>query len=167
MDQKFCGKCGAGLEGQPTHCPGCGELIKKKGMSTCAIVAIVLGFVFVFALPVMGIIASIAIPAFIKGRERGQIVSCKTNLKNIATAVEAYALDYQGRYPSRLEYLTQSGYIKTIPTCLTAQKATYQYTVTVNPDIYTAWCEGEWHSSYYGMPNYPQYESIQGLIEPQ
>jgi len=63
--------------------------------------------------------------------------ACKSNLKNIATALEMYATDNRGRYPTGLDQLLQppTPYLKQIPTCPAAGRSTYgDYQMTYNPD---------------------------------
>ncbi len=67
---------------------------------------------------------------------RGSLTSCKSNLKNIATALEMYASDFGGRYPPGLEQLTVGNYLKLVPTCPSAGKMTYtdSYQVAQYPE---------------------------------
>ena len=47
---------------------------------------------------IIGILAAIAIPTFLKQREKGYISAAKSDLKNAATAQESYATDNNGAY---------------------------------------------------------------------
>lgn len=47
---------------------------------------------------VIAILAAIAIPVFIRQREKGYDAQVQSALKNAATAVEAYATDHAGNY---------------------------------------------------------------------
>ena len=76
-----------------------------------------------------------------------------------------YSTDNYGKYPTSLEMITPN-YLKVIPTCSSAGTYTYKYVCNDNPDVYTMWCSGSYHTTINNMPNYPQYDSIQGLIEP-
>ena len=42
----------------------------------------------------------------------------------------------------------------------------YIYTSRTKPDVFTVYCKGSYHTTINNTPNYPQYDSIQGLIEP-
>lgn len=47
---------------------------------------------------IIAVLAAIAIPVFIKQREKGYAAQVQSALKNAATAVEAYATDNAGKY---------------------------------------------------------------------
>lgn len=47
---------------------------------------------------IIAILASILIPNFLRARAQSQIATSKGNLKNVATALESYSVDY-GAYP--------------------------------------------------------------------
>ena len=47
---------------------------------------------------IIGILAAIAIPTFLKQREKGYISAAKADLKNAATAQESFATDNNGAY---------------------------------------------------------------------
>lgn len=100
------------------------------------------------------------------------MTACKSNCKNIATALELYASDNKGRYCRNLSVLTQGNYLKTIPTCASAGKDTYSDTfqMQLNPDNFTYCCGGNNHAKAYsgfnGKPdNFPQYSAEQGLVD--
>jgi len=119
-----------------------------------------------FLLVLAGIIAGGIIPAMTgRGhRHPRQLTACKSNLKNLATALEMYSTDNSGRYPQSLGLLTPS-YIRIIPTCPAAGVSTYAYYFGINPDAYTMCCSGRWHRSVISNPDFPQYDSFQGLID--
>ncbi|MCE7874620.1 hypothetical protein DYH09_30215 [bacterium CPR1] len=98
------------------------------------------------------------------------MTSCKSNLKNIATALEMYSSDNEGRYPVDLGGLTPN-YLKVIPGCAaTGKKDTYSgsYEAQAGPDSFTIFCKGENHTRA-GYPrltaNFPQYTARFGLVE--
>lgn len=96
----------------------------------------------------------------------GASVQCKTNLKNLATALEMYATDNVGRYPKDIKILSPM-YLKQIPTCPAAGRDTYSstYSVRESPDAFTIYCKGHNHGQM-GIPeDYPLYDSNRGLIE--
>jgi type IV pilus assembly protein PilA len=47
---------------------------------------------------IIGILAAIAIPTFLKQREKGWVAAMKSDVKNAATAEESYATDNNGTY---------------------------------------------------------------------
>ena len=87
---------------------------------------------------------------------RGVLTACKSNLKNIATALEMYATDHKGRYPAHMAQLIPD-YLKVIPTCPSAGRDTYSvsYFQRRQPDCFVVYCCGSNHGKS-GMPvNFP------------
>lgn len=60
---------------------------------------------------IIAILAAVLVPNFMRAREASRLTACKSNLKNISTAVETYSNDYDGLYPS-----TAAGTLTTINT---------------------------------------------------
>jgi prepilin-type N-terminal cleavage/methylation domain-containing protein len=112
---------------------------------------------------IIAILAAILVPNFLRARAQGQLTACKSNMKNIGTAMEMYSSDNQGRYPSALTLITPN-YLKTIPTCASAGASTYSYTYTTVPDNYTAYCSVSYHAGMIGA-GFPQYDAVQGLYD--
>lgn len=102
---------------------------------------------------------------FMRARVSGQSIQCQSNLKNIGTALEMYAHDNQGHYPPRLSHISPK-YLKSIPTCSAAKKDTYSdsYQVSSDAETFTVYCRGHYHSEVGAKPNFPQYNSMYGLI---
>lgn len=106
------------------------------------------------------------------GHRPGNLTACKSNLKNIGTALEMYSTDFSGKYPPRLDVLTPN-YLKTIPSCPTVSKVTYRayfgkgapLNTGAFEDYYYLECAGANHTSVSVMGNYPAYNAIQGLVE--
>ncbi|MDQ7825482.1 MAG: hypothetical protein RDV48_21970 [Candidatus Eremiobacteraeota bacterium] len=94
----------------------------------------------------------------------GTLTACKSNLKNLGTAMEMYSTDNEGRYPKTISKITPD-YLKTLPTCPASGTMTYCYIYTAVPDVYTMWCNSTAHVRVSGKANYPQYDAVQGLIE--
>ena len=115
---------------------------------------------------IIAILAAILVPNFIRARAQGQATACKSNLKNIGTALEMYSTDNSGRFPVALGSLTPN-YLKTIPSCPSIGSNTYTggFTSSSNPDSYTVYCNGTNHAGVNYSGNYPQYTSTQGLLE--
>lgn len=109
----------------------------------------------------------------IRSRPRGsQLTACKSNLKNIGTALEMYSTDWSGRYPTSESLLTPN-YLKTLPTCPSGDDTAYSFEfgpgATYNTqsfqDYYFVYCTGDNHKNVSVPANYPQYSGIVGLIE--
>jgi len=125
-------------------------------------------FGLVQLLAVVGMVlmlGSILVPNFMRAKARGNLTACKSNLKNIGTALEMYSTDHGGLYPTSPDLLTPR-YLKTIPTCPTMGWVTYQFQMASKPDLYTVVCAGRHHTGAGVQEyNYPQYTSTTGLIE--
>lgn len=108
----------------------------------------------------------ILVPNFIKARGQGQLTACKSNEKNIATALEMFASDNGGKYPADLKPLITGNYLRTIPTCPAASKDTYSesYVVQAKPDSFSFYCSGLNHSPMLPA-NLPGYNAEMGLID--
>lgn len=100
----------------------------------------------------------------------GQLTACKSNCKNLATALEMYSSDNGGRYPVTLAKLTQGNYLKIVPTCPAAGRATYIYHGSSRPDTFRFACAGNNHARAYtgfttSSNNFPRYDAERGLID--
>jgi len=96
---------------------------------------------------------------------QGKTTACKSNLKNLATALEMYATDHQGHYPDSLQTLVNQKYLKTIPSCPEARCDTYScsYQRLQGPDQFVLCCTGAYHRKVL-QPNHPAYSAEQGLV---
>jgi len=64
--------------------------MKKKGFTLIELMVVVV---------IIGILAAIAIPNFVKVIDRAKVASVKANMKTLQTTVEAISVDFMGRYP--------------------------------------------------------------------
>ena len=105
-----------------------------------------------------------------KAHAQGQLTACKSNLKNIATALEMWQSDHDGQCPENLSDVTAGpygGYLKTIPVCPAAREDTYSdsYKRSADGKGFEICCRGE-HHRLLGVPkNKPAFSSTSGLIE--
>ncbi len=76
---------------------GSNGLLKGKGM---AITGLVLPGVFVVLLPVLGIFASIMMPAFASARGKALELVCMNKLKQLSLGVHLYIDDNDGEFPT-------------------------------------------------------------------
>ncbi len=146
-----------------------GILMNKFTSLSLTDLAIIMVIVTVFTLMVA--------PQFYRSRHSiGYLAACESNLKNIATGLEMYATDYDGKYPPSLSYLTAKltpaggAYIKAMPKCPAVNTA-YGYKVAENPPAFTLWCgKPESHTSMVTVCKvgcWPQYTINEGIkIEP-
>ncbi len=122
---------------------------------------------------IIAILAAILVPNFIRARAQGQLTACKSNLKNMGTAMEMYSTDWSGKYPTNGKVSLTPNYLKTIPECPAAGTDTYimisgagaTYNTQSYQDYYFVSCNGPNHLPVSVPANYPQYNGIVGLIE--
>lgn len=94
---------------------------RTGGMSTMLVVLLVIGGLLVIGVPVVGLLAAIAIPNFVQARTTAQKHACIANLKQIDGAAQQWALEnrktasdtYSLTDPALLMYLKGS----VLPTC--------------------------------------------------
>ncbi len=102
----YCRKCGTQLTEGATFCAKCGFLVAgapppaKEKMSPVVWVVISIAGLFVGVIFV-GILAAIAIPKFTNTKQKAYVASMKSDLRDLATAEEAYYGQHQ-RYSSDL-----------------------------------------------------------------
>jgi len=65
--------------------------MKKKGFTLIELMVVVV---------IIGILAAIAIPNFVKVIDRAKVASVKANMKTLQTTIEAMSVDHMGRYPN-------------------------------------------------------------------
>ncbi len=110
------------------------------------------------------------VPNFMRTAHRRPYMSCRANLKNIATALECYATDNQGQFPATMDRLYPA-YLKRAPYCDSNPALTYHYQTSIKQkkQEFLVSCAGQ--HQYYGPflvysfvgPGFPQYTSVDGL----
>ena len=139
----------------------------KRSVSKSLIISLALGGLLLL----LFIAGALLVPNMISSKAQSQVTACKSNLKNIGTALEMYATDNAGRYPPSLDYLTISGeggaYLRCIPVCPACEKDTYSssYLHGNNPDCYFVYCSGHNHKAVNLEANAPAFDSATGLQE--
>ena len=109
------------------------------------------------------------VPGFLPARGQGQLTACKSNCKNLATALEMYSTDNKGLYPATLDPLISGNYLRLLPTCPAACRDTYtDYFVFKKHTSFRFSCVGNNHAkAYTGFPgscdNLPAYDAEMGL----
>lgn len=99
--------------------------------------------------------------------------ACGKNLTMIATCLELYAIDHNGRYPTTLAELS-GDYLPKVPLCPATGKDTYSANLKVgpsaphNPGDFQAYfylqCTGA-HVGPLTEPRGPSYDSVRGLAD--
>ena len=111
-------------------------------------------------------------------RPQGSGVSCTSNVKNLVAALEMYASDNSGYYPTTWSKLTAGNYLKLIPKCPAAgtdsYSVSYKFTtarrgrnglILGGSDTFSFHCHGYNHKKAGARPNHPAYDSVSGLEE--
>jgi len=85
------------------------------------------------------------------------LTACKSNCKNLATALEMYSTDNKGLYPITLDPLITGNYLRLIPTCPAAGRDTYtDYRTFKRRTSFRFSCVGNNHAkAFSGFPGSP------------
>lgn len=116
---------------------------------------------------ILGTLIAIIVPSFARARARGVLSACVSNLKNISTALEMYAVDNAHNYPVALSGVVPR-YLKVLPTCPSNNVDSYStgFLSSSNPDVFTVVCNGLYHQGVnINTAGYPQYLSGSGPVE--
>lgn len=76
--------------------------LKGSGM---AVAGLVTGYIMIAALPVIAILASLAVPAFNAVQAQGDQLKVVNNAKQIVIGMKQYSSDHDGKYPASLDML--------------------------------------------------------------
>ncbi len=76
--------------------------LKGGGM---AVTGLVTGYIMIVALPIIAILASLAVPAFSAVQMQGSQMKAVNNAKQIVLGMKQYAADHDGKYPATLDVL--------------------------------------------------------------
>eukprot|EP01012_Entosiphon_sulcatum_P025780 TRINITY_DN31152_c0_g1_i1.p1 TRINITY_DN31152_c0_g1~~TRINITY_DN31152_c0_g1_i1.p1 ORF type:complete len:133 (+),score=12.04 TRINITY_DN31152_c0_g1_i1:39-437(+) len=128
------------------------------------------------AIAIIAILAAILIPSFKKARAKSQLATCTQNCRSLATALEMYAVDFDGRYPdlsglAGLGMLTVGNYMRRLPSCPCKDQCTFvDYVSQSTPDKFSFSCVGNQHGEVFaglGLPslNIPAYTAEGGVVD--
>lgn len=128
------------------------------------------------AIAIIAILAAILVPSFKKARAKSQLATCTQNCRSLATALEMYAVDFDGRYPdlsglAGLGMLTAGNYMRRLPECPSKGQCTFlDYASNTTPDKFSFSCLGNQHGdvfSGFGLPgtNIPAYTAEGGVVD--
>ncbi len=124
----------------------------------------------------LGYLTVTLLPNFKRAQGGSDLTACKSNLKNLGTAMEMYSTDWSGHYPvdgGPMMTLLTPKYLKALPECPAAGSNTYRaefgpniaYNEPSFADYYFIECSTSNHTVVSVPANYPQYDGISGLIE--
>lgn len=117
----------------------------------------------ILLLVVIGPLLAILVPNLIRARNQSPYSSCIGNLHHIERALDMYADDNHGVFPTSLTALVPS-YLKRLPACPVAGSDTYSAGYEQQSGLhpaFTVMCKGEWHRGVL-PPDFPQVTSGQG-----
>ena len=126
------------------------------------------------AITIIAILAAIMVPSFKRARAKSQLSACVSNCKNTATALEMYAVDNGGRFPSLsglagIDTLITHNFLKRRPSCPAASGCTFvDYTAQLTPDSFSFSCVGNNHGDLFpGFTgtNIPSYANGLGIVD--
>lgn len=116
----------------------------------------------------LGLFEAVTIPSKIRAGYQADLTLCKTNLKQIATAIERYQADHQEPLTSaQLLNALKPDYLSQMPICPAARESTYVVVLSRLEDgsEVLVKCSGGHHADL-GIPeDHPAYSSVEGLIE--
>ena len=107
----FCAYCGTAVNAVSyAPCPACGRpinggtprAVRTSGGSKTAIIVVVILVVILVGTAIAGIVAAIAIPNLLTAMQRSKQKRTMADIRSIASAVEAYAVDHK-RYPDAID----------------------------------------------------------------
>ena len=133
---------------------------EKIKTTTTYLVILVVGVLLIVVVAYI----TILLPGQLRATDQLRLTDCKANFRDLGAALEAYSADNLGRYPPSLSLLTPA-YLTVIPQCPVSHTFTYVYQSSASPDIYTIYCSGVNHTSVTGKPDFPRFDSIEGIIE--
>ena len=98
---------------------------------------------------IIGILAAIAIPNFVKNRDQSQKRACISNMRQIETAAENYRTEENTDAAPTLAQLCGEGkYIKVTPTCPKNKSCAYSISKDDNGIIVTCTADSTNHKLY-------------------
>ena len=114
----------------------------------------------------------------LRGGEQSRLCACKSNLKNIATAIEMYGTDFEDSLPPKMESLTPN-YLRTIPQCpaygddtsvpmwFISPPGNRDYVYQLKGDEFEVYCTGEKHrAAKVFSKDFPRlYSDSRGITE--
>jgi len=113
---------------------------------------------------IISTLATIMIPTVKRAMYKAQLTGCMTNVRNMATALQIYSVDYDSHYPSQLNMLLPK-YLKSVPACPSADIDTYTtgYTISADNQNFTLACKGNYHIVLGLGVDEPYYDLHTGL----
>lgn len=105
-DQKFCIKCGANTSAAPVAVMPYYPPPPAKSSNKTVIILVAVAVILVLSIPIVLIVAAIAIPNLLRARISANESSAAASVRTIVTAAIQYQSEY-GHYPETLEQLSQ------------------------------------------------------------
>lgn len=114
---------------------------------------------------IISVLVSIMVPSFARARGEAAVSGCCENLTHMAAALEMYANNNEGYYPTRLKNIVPK-YMAKLPVCPSGTakySAHYRYSYTVRPQkSYCLSCCRNNHYPYLTAEFTPSYCPLNG-----
>lgn len=112
------------------------KINKKRGFTLLELMIVI---------AIISILAVVLIPNFVNARNAAKLTACQAILKNIASVVEMYSNDYEGKYPANDFVITLTGnplseYIDKDYKCPVAKEYYYEYKAGSGGAYYYIYC---------------------------
>ena len=118
---------------------------------------------------IIGILAAILVPNLVRARFKSYHAACVQNIRNVATALEVYAIENDQRYPPGLVELTVGTppFMGSVPDCPT-NAVSYSTTYTPGPNngTYVLTCPGLHYAQLAGTVDQDYPQAIDGVLFP-
>jgi prepilin-type N-terminal cleavage/methylation domain-containing protein len=120
-------------------------------------------------LTVIGILASVMLPSFMKSRNTALFTGCQANMRNVSASLENYWLDNDHKYPANLPVMYASQFGKRFWCPNDPAQGDYGYSLSSVDKLYTIYCMSRHLAGSTGgfLPaGFPQYEFGTGIVLP-
>lgn len=77
---------------------------QSPGKNSCLLIGLIVGAVCLILVAVIGLLAAIAVPGFLRARKRAQATQVLSDLRLIDTAIDQYAITHAKRSGARVEW---------------------------------------------------------------
>lgn len=134
-----CPECGKSVSSEAPHCPSCGHPIKpppapaKKTGLWWALGCLLAVPALLTVVAIVGLLAGIAMPPFVKARETSQLHACINNMRQIDSAKQAWALATSADNGTQTDADAVNEYLKNAATPICPAGGTYTYNAVDRP----------------------------------
>jgi type II secretory pathway pseudopilin PulG len=134
-----CPECGKSVSSEAPNCPSCGHPIKpppapeKKTGLWWGLGCLLAVPALLMIVAIVGLLAAIAIPSFVRARETSQLHACIANMRQIDSAKQALALAINAENGTEMDATAVNKYLKGSATPICPAGGTYTYNAVGRP----------------------------------